>query len=864
VYRARDTRLGRDVAIKILSSRITTDSGFRERFDREAQTISHLSHPHICTLHDVGEQDGVAYLVLEYVEGETLAARLAKGPLSIQQALAIGIQISDALDQASRQGIVHRDLKPGNVMLVGRSASTPHAKLLDFGLAKAIGPGLATSVATLTLTATSPLTAQGTLLGTLQYMSPEQIEGRAADARSDIFAVGAILHEMVSGQRAFDGKSPASVIAAILERDPPPLSTLQTLAPPALDHIVARCLAKDPDDRWQSAGDVMRELKWVASSPATLESTPRSTSRFREYLWMALALALALALGVLGLTRRTPSAQPVRPIQTSLLPPAGVTWSAAEAFSVSPDGRHLVFVARAAGEEPRLRLYSFDTGEAKSLVGTERGNLPFWSADGRNIGFFVLGQLKRVGLDGTVQSVCALGEGVGGTWNHSDVILFADAGTTNQQDREPSKPGLFRVPARGGKPVQLTDRGHWPIFLPDGERFLYVDRGDDGQPGARRRLYAASLGAPQGHPVIDVGSNVAFAEPGYLFYVRGRTLVVQPFDAEPMKTRGEAQPVGTDVAFSPYGDRGAFSVSNTGVLVYRVSPPEANELVWLDRSGNRLGVLGPPGRYADPALSPDEKTVAFAREDRPTGTSDIWLVNVARPVPFKFSSGGGRAPVWSPNGDRIVFWANRGTDSGLYVQRLDGGKAQLLVSARNVFPADWSDQGVIVGTRLGRTGGIFKVPASGGEVSQVLDEVPIHEENPTFSPHGRWVSYQSDATGTNQVYVLRFDGSGRPEPISSGQGGGVYPRWRPDGKDLYYLTTEPDRWLMAVNINAGETLAVGTARRLFPVRTGDSAPVRSPYSVTRDGQRFLFVLPLRDDDALPLTVVVNWPSRSRR
>jgi eukaryotic-like serine/threonine-protein kinase len=410
VYRARDTRLGRDVAIKILSSRITTDPGFRERFDREAQTISQLSHPHICTLHDVGDQDGAPYLVLEYVEGETLAARLAKGPLPIQQALAIGIQISDALDQANRQGIVHRDLKPGNVMLVGRSASTPHAKLLDFGLAKTMAPGLAASAVTLgvTQTATSPLTAQGMLLGTLQYMSPEQIEGRAADARSDIFALGAILHEMVSGQRAFDGKSPASVIAAILERDPPPLSTLQTLAPPALDHIVARCLAKDPDDRWQSAGDVMREMKWVASAPATLESTPRSTSRFRDYLWMALALASTLALVAVGITRRTPSAEPVRPIQTSLLPPAGVTWSAGEAFSVSPDGRHLVFVARAAGDEPRLWLYSFDTGDAKKLAGTERANLPFWSADSRNVGFFVLGQLKRVDLDGTVQSVCAL------------------------------------------------------------------------------------------------------------------------------------------------------------------------------------------------------------------------------------------------------------------------------------------------------------------------------------------------------------------------------------------------------------------------------------------------------------------------
>ena len=412
VYRARDTRLDRMVAIKVLSPCITTDPSFLERFDREARAISQLNHPHICTLHDVGQQDGAPVLVLEYLEGETLAARLAKGSLPIQQAVTIGIQIFDALDKAHRQGIVHRDLKPGNVMLVGRSGSDPHAKLLDFGLAKSANPGLAATGGTLgvALTATSPLTAHGTLLGTLQYMAPEQIEGRAADARSDIFALGAVLHEMVSGQRAFDGKSPASVIAAILERNPPALSTLQTLTPPALDHIVARCLAKDPDERWQNAGDVMRELKWVASTPATLASTPGSTSRFRESLWMVAALASAAALGALAIMR--PTAPPeLSPMQTSLLPPPDVTWNAWWPLSISPDGRHLVFVARAAGQEPRLWARSFDPSDsdARPLEGTERGNLPFWSADSRNIGFFVPGQLKRVPLrGGAVQMVSGL------------------------------------------------------------------------------------------------------------------------------------------------------------------------------------------------------------------------------------------------------------------------------------------------------------------------------------------------------------------------------------------------------------------------------------------------------------------------
>jgi eukaryotic-like serine/threonine-protein kinase len=364
VYRARDTRLDRSVAIKVLSPRFTTDPGFLERFQREARAISQLNHPHICTLHDIGEQDGTPYLVLEYVEGETLAARLARGPLPVDQALAIGIQISDALDKAHRQGIMHRDLKPGNVILVGKTGAAPHAKLLDFGLAKAAGSGLIASGALgEALTATGPLTAQGTLLGTLQYMAPEQIEGRDADWRSDIFALGAVLHEVVSGQRAFTGTSPASVIAAILERTPPALSTLQPLTPPALDHVVARCLAKDPDDRWQNAGDIMRELKWVASTRTLPAAAPRPKSRFMTYLWPAVALAVALGAMTFMRPTQSPSPEPADPVELSLVLPAQVRQGRrAVQLSVSPNGRHLVFIVRGGEDGQRLWIRSLDVG----------------------------------------------------------------------------------------------------------------------------------------------------------------------------------------------------------------------------------------------------------------------------------------------------------------------------------------------------------------------------------------------------------------------------------------------------------------------------------------------------------------------
>jgi eukaryotic-like serine/threonine-protein kinase len=400
VYKARDTRLDRVVAIKVLAAHAAGDPAFRERFDREARTISQLNHTQICTLHDVGEENGAPYLVLEYLEGETLADRLTRGALTIESALAVGIQICAGLDQAHRHGIVHRDLKPGNVMLIGKG-TVPQVKLLDFGLAKSTAPLAAGGAGAVTVS--TPMTVPGVLLGTLPYMSPEQAEGRDADARSDIFAFGAVLYEMVSGRRAFEGRSAASVLAAVLDRDPPPLASLQALSPPALDHIVARCLAKDPDERWQSAGDVMRELRWVASAPppAAIGAVRRGWS----VAWVASTIALAAALaGTAAWTaRKTPDRR--EPVQFSILPPSGTRWSSQASISISPDGRHLAFVAWVGSiEARRLWIHSFGTGESRELAGTEGATRPFWSPDSQHIAFFagdgtVAGgwELKRIG-----------------------------------------------------------------------------------------------------------------------------------------------------------------------------------------------------------------------------------------------------------------------------------------------------------------------------------------------------------------------------------------------------------------------------------------------------------------------------------
>ncbi len=568
VYRARDTKLGRDVAFKILPRAFTADPDRLARFEREARVLASLNHPHIGAIYGVEESDGVRALVLELVEGETLADRLAKGAVPLDQALRIAIQIASALDTAHRAGIVHRDLKPGNIMLTrsGGASAPPMAKLLDFGLAKASAPAVAGAEGSMQPTSPPSLTAPGTILGTCQYMAPEQLEGREADARTDIFAFGAVLYEMLTGKKAFEGTSHASVSAAIMSTDPTPISALQPLMPPALDRVVATCLAKDPDDRWQRARDVLRELQWIAETGTKVGgAAPRATTvRTRARLaWVMAAVATAAALGIGALQFARPRSEPAAAIRFQVSPPAGSSILGAGGFSsvystlsqaLSPDGQRVAFSVSTAGQ-PALAVRSFDAAEAQVLPGTEGGFFPFWSPDSRFIGFFAQGTLKKVDVTGGPSVIlCDAIAGVGGTWNRDDTIVFAPHPTS----------GLFRVSAAGGAPAPVTtldaakkEKAHrWPWFLPDGRRFLYVAT-------PPTTIYVGSLDAPERTPLFASESQAIYAD-RYLLFTRQGTLLAQSFDPGRLQTIGESFRVTENVAVNPEFATAAFSASTSG------------------------------------------------------------------------------------------------------------------------------------------------------------------------------------------------------------------------------------------------------------------------------------------------------------
>ena len=594
VYKARDTRLDRTVAIKVLREHVASDPDLKQRFEREARTVAALNHPHICTLHDIGQQDGTDFLVMEYLEGETLAQRLTKGTLPLEQALRYAIEIVDALDKAHRKGITHRDLKPGNIMVT--KAGT---KLLDFGLAKLKPAGAAPGVSALP-TQSAGLTAEGSILGTLQYIAPEQLEGKDADARTDIFAFGATVYEMVTGRKAFEGKSQASLIGAILEREPTAISSLQPMSPPGLDRVVKKCLAKDPDGRWQTASDLHDELKWVAEggSQAGLAVPAAVPTRVQSRLAWGVAagttVLLAMALAVLYLNRA--------PVQTTTVRFPVLTEGGVECgFALSPDGRQLAFA-----DGGQLWIRPLDSLESRALPGTEEASFPFWSPDSRSLGFFTFTELRTIDpTGGPPQTVCAVPLGFGGTWNQDDVIVFGRRGG-----------GLLRVPAAGGEPTPVTalddtrqETAHWwPQFLPDGEHLLFLATGEAEQDG----IYVGSLeSGVTPSLVLRTTLRARYAAPGYILFGRGESLMAQPFDVERLALTGDPVRVVDGVQSLPRVRWFGFSASHQGELAY-VGGGEgaASQLRWLDRSGADLGTVGAPGEYRDPVLSPDETKVA--------------------------------------------------------------------------------------------------------------------------------------------------------------------------------------------------------------------------------------------------------------
>jgi tRNA A-37 threonylcarbamoyl transferase component Bud32/WD40 repeat protein len=696
VYKARDTRLDRTVAIKVLPAHLAANEQLRQRLEREARAVSSLSHPHICVLHDVGHQDGTDFLVMEYLEGETLAGRVARGPLPLEQIFTIATQIADALDKAHRQGVVHRDLKPGNVMLTKAGA-----KLMDFGLAKttASATALLSSVA---VTQSSPVTAAGTIVGTFQYMSPEQIEGREADARSDIFAFGLLLYEMATGRRAFEGKTQASVIGAILATEPPPISSLQPLTPPALERLVKTCMAKDANERRQTMHDILLDLKWITEggSQAGVPAPVIARRKNRERIWMGAAVVLLVA--TLGLAAMVilyqRAASDVRPLRAFVLPPEGATFGVSGGSGgpvvISPDGKRLAFVATTSDGKRMLWTRSLESLTAQPLSGTEEAMFPFWSPDSRSLGFFAQNKLKKIDIaGGPPLALCdTSGNPRGGTWGREGVILFTPSTTSP----------LFRTSASGSPPTQVTKleadikvgTHRWPHFLPDGRHFLYVARatgpGGTQQSGAEG-IYVGSIDGKESKLLVRAISSGAYAS-GNVLFVREGTLMAQAFDPKLLEVTGDAFPVAEQVQFDLAYSLAAFSASENGVLAYHAGGVLENnsKLLWIDRTGKEIGGLGDAAAYYDQRISADGQKVAVSLFDPSARTIDIWIYEVARGLRtrFTFDPSFERFPVWSPDGSRVVFGSTRKGQYDLFVKPASGAGTEelLLTTGLNLYP----------------------------------------------------------------------------------------------------------------------------------------------------------------------------------
>ena len=860
VYRARDTRLGRTVAIKVLPEHVAADPDRRQRFQREARAISGLNHPHICTLHDVGHHDGIDFLVMEYVDGETLAARLATGPLPIAQALAYGVEIAEALDKAHHQGIVHRDLKPGNVMLTKGGV-----KLLDFGLAKlrADSPLMDASTRTIPLDAAQgPRTGEGTIVGTLQYMAPEQLEGKEADARADIFAFGAVLYEMLTGRRAFEGTSQASVISAIMSSDPPALGALQPLTPPALDRVIRTCLSKDRDDRWASMHDVLLQLTWIAQDKSVGARAANAGSNGRRALlpWAVAAIAV-IAAAILWASNLNRSTNPdVRVHFLSVLPPRGTSLATEEAPAISPDGRRLAFVAHDA--TGRRLLYTRpldDATAARPLADTEGASLPFWSPNSQSIGFFGQGKLKRIDVaTGRLQTLADSGGARGGAWNQANVIVFVP---------QPND-GPYQVSAEGGEATLVPmdtgggRRGWFPSFLPDGRHFL-VWAGEPSQP-ENSAVYLASLDSSKRTRLVTSRSNAIYAAPGYLFFWRDATLLAQPFDERKLELGGNPVPVATAVGLNFLTNQSLFSVSNSGTLVFFAGAVGQSELVWVDRGGRRLGKPGPTAAINCLSLSPDATRVVYDEADSRTGLMDLWQLDFARGVPSRltFHPNHDFFPLWSPDGTRIAFGSLREPPPQLYMLDANsaGNEKLLLRTPFPKSPSGWSRDGELLiysVTDPKNSGDIWALPLVGKREPYPLVNTTVDERYGTLSPDGRWLAYISNETGTYEVYVQALSGSGVRRQVSTR--GGFQPHWRRDGQELFYIA--PDRTLMAMDFrSSAATFETGPPNALFATRTRwieIQAGTRN-YAAAPDGQRFLVANATDEAQSAPITVVLNW------
>ena len=851
VYRARDTRLDRTVAIKTLRAE-SIDPGQRTRFEREARAIAALTHPHICTLYDVGHDQAIEFIVMELLEGETLAARLEKGPLATADALRYAIQIADALDAAHRLGIVHRDLKPSNVMLT-RSG----AKLLDFGLAKYGADVLPLAEG---VTQAAPLTSEGQILGTLAYMAPEQLESKPIDPRADIFAFGAIVFEMITGQRAFAGSSQASVIGAILHTSPPPITRVMSGAPPALERLVTVCLSKDPADRWSSAHDVLLQLRSIPvdshTEPAPASPPPRGRTGLA---WIAAAVATiaALAMAAAIMAGRSTRNQADSAFDVlSMLPPEQTTLERGEAPQISPDGRHVAFVAADRLGRNGLYVRSRDSLTARALPETDGASLPFWSPDSRQLGFFAQGRVKTIAISGgSPHAIAAAPVPRGGTWGRDDVILFVGV---------PNLP-IKRVPAGGGEalPVPMPPvhefRLH-PSLFPDGRHYLYQAIDDQARRGAGFAIKIGSLDSTETKELTRSTASAVLV-PGYLLFRRDAALMAQPLDAGTLQLSGSPVPIAENVAFNALTYQGLFSGSANGELAYQHSTP-GSQLIWFDRLGKQLAAAAAPADYNAICLTADEKRVVYDLADPITGAIDIWALDLAsaRPSRLTFDPATDFYPVCSSSGEDVAFASLREGPPNLFRVGLaaPGTEQAVLRSPVPKIPTDWSRDGqLLVYTGLNpKTNADIEVVPWSGKPARAVVSTAAEERNGRLSPDGRWIAYVSNESSAFEIYVQPFPTTGAKWQVS--KNGGQQPQWRRDGRELFYVA--PDRKLMAVGVTAGSDFVTGEARALVETRiTGwDRSNYGMNYAATADGQRFL--VNTASDAIPPITLVLNWPA----
>jgi len=861
VYRARDSRLGREVAIKVLPARLQADPDLKLRFEREARAISSLQHPHICTLFDIGHQDGTDFLVMEFLEGETLSSRLQKGPLPVDQVLKVAIEIADALEKAHRHGIVHRDLKPGNIMLTKSGA-----KLMDFGLAKGRPTAQSSSGGTLTpstptinvaeLTSPlAPLTQKGSIVGTFQYMAPEVLQGAEADPRSDIFSLGCALYEMTTGSRPFEGKSQVGVLAAILEREPQPISAAQPMAPPALDKLIRTCLAKDPDQRWQSAHDLKLQLEAISEmgSKAGVPAVVLGARRERRRLVLGLAVVgWLLAVGAILITffqsRRL--AEERQPLRAEIDLPVGSHMSigAGAVLAISPDGRKLAIPASTAGGDG-LWIRDLDSGKTTLLPGTQNAIYPFWSPDSRMVGFFSNRKLRTVAATGgPVQILCDAPDGRGGAWSPSGVIVF----TPNIEE------ALYKVPEGGGTPVRITvpagkglvtDRN--PMFLPDGKHFLFTHREVAGTVGS---IFVGSLNDETPKLIVERGSNTGFAQ-GYLLYVRDRNLLAQHFDPGNMTFSGNPLPVTENVDYWGPKDLGNFSISATGTLVYRTAQSNQTRFAWWKLPGKESEEFGEPivGIIPPIQLSLDGKKIAFAKREPAATDSDLWIYDVDRKVLTRqtFNTPGFIYSAFSPDGSKLAVTASTGTAGSLRIKSLSTGMEHEIANSISTMSYVWSwtpdGRYLILQTQDPKTlFDMYAQPVDGGKPVPLLTQ-PYNELMGVVSPNGQWMAYISNESGRNELYVTDFPGAHSKFQISSE--GASLPSWSRDGKRLYFTSGDQ---LRAAEVKNLTTLELGNTETVATLDGADAV------GFAPDG-RLLVLKPANGGQVEPLHIILHFP-----